>query len=552
MGEIILIIIVIIIAICIIIAINDRFFQNKNLVLWNFPLVWRVRYISHTLRPFIRQYFLDDNDFTNRIVIDWILNVSSWKSWYFSFDKFDSTSKLHSWENQMIHSSTPFNYDEMEVKYPTIWEKRKYPFTFNSYIYRSGMSLWSIGFEATSAMAAACSDTKAPFNTWEWWFSVHHIPRVKFKKERKFFKYKKIPKIYKILYALAPWPRLKNYVLELLWSILLEKWKKDLYLFCKEEFLFYTIDWKAPLEHFPKYEELTSEFWNIIFQIWSGLYWLKKHTGDRTIKFNWDRFKKVMSFCKAVEIKLAQWAKQSWWVLKAVKNTPTIAEIRWVEPYKDLIAPNRFPFYDKWKEKEFFEFIEKLSEKASSKPVWIKVVISDKSNIEPIIKEIAKNPKVWPDFITIDWWDWWSATAPMYLSVLFWKKIYEALKIVDKTLIEYKVRDKLKIFTAAKLYAPYMSARALALWADAIGNGRSIMIAGWCVRAWLCSWEYWDCPVWLTTMKKSKTRAYKQAWNKKVEQISNFIKAHNEGIIRISAIAWVKSPDLLWKEHIAK
>ena len=201
------------------------FFQTKNLVLANFPLIWRFRYLSHELRPFIRQYFLDDNDFVNRIAIDWILQVSSWKTGYFSFDKFDSSWKLHNWEFDMIHSATPLNGDETDVRFPLIWEKRKVPFQFWSYIYKSAMSLWAIGFEATAAMAAGCADTKAPFNTWEGWFAVHHIPRVDFSFEKKFFKYRKVSNLYKIIYSLTPWKRLKDYLEDILWKMYLPKGK---------------------------------------------------------------------------------------------------------------------------------------------------------------------------------------------------------------------------------------------------------------------------------------------------------------------------------------
>lgn len=552
MINLIYIIWTIVISVLVWIAIYDRYFQTKNLVYWNFPLVWRFRYVAHELRPFVRQYFLDDNDFTNRLVIDWILNVSAWKTGYFSFDKFDSSWKLHNWEFGMIHSSTPLNSDEMNVKYPLIWEKRKLPLQFWSYIYRSAMSLWALWFEATSAMAAGCADIDAPFNTWEWGFAIQHIPRVKFSFDRKYFKYKKIPKIFKLLYILAPWKRLKDHFEDLFWKFLIKKWRRDLYLFDYENFLFYAIDWEAPLEVFPKEWDKTKEFWNIIFQIGSSLYGLRKHTEDWSIEFNWNRFQKISSFCSAIEIKLAQWAKQSWGILKANKNTDTISEIRWIKPHIDLLSPNRFPFYNKWKEKEFFDFIEELSEKSSGKPVWIKLVISDSSNIEPIAKQLAKNPSIWPDFITIDWWDWGSWAAPIYLSIPFWKRIYEALEITNKILEKHKVRNNVKIFASAKLYTPYMSAKALALWADAIWNARSIMISAGCIRAWLCSWENWTCPVWLATMKKSKRRAYKQAWDKKIKWVTNFIHAHNKWLIQVSSIAWVDSPDKLNKKHLPK
>ncbi len=485
-------------------------------------------------------------------MIDWILHVASGKTGYFSFDKFDSARELHNGDFDMIHSATPLNQDETAPEFPLVGKKRKHPFQFQSYIYRSAMSLGALGFEATAAMAAGCADAKAPFNTGEWGFAIHHIPRVAFSPERKFFKSIYIPKIFKPIYVLTPGNRLKNRIIDIYKSMLIRDGKVDLYLFSKEHFCFYAIDWSAPLEVFPKPSELTDEFGHVILQVGSWLYGLKKHTTDWSIEFNWDRFKKITSFCRAIEIKLAQGAKQSGGILKAIKNTPTVAEIRGVEPGHDLISPNRFPFYNEGKEKEFFEFMNELSEKAGGKPIGCKIVISDAKNIEPLAKQIVKTPDIAPDFITIDGGDGGSGAAPIYLSTLFGKRIYAALEMANAILTENGVRDKVKLFAAAKLYTPFMSARAMAIWADAIGNARSIMISAGCIRAGHCSGEHGSCPVGIATMKKANRRAFQQAWDKKVKQISNFVHAHNHGLIQVAAIAGLKSPSLFTPEHLAK
>ncbi len=533
--------------------IYDRFFQSKNLVIGNFPVLGRMRYFFHEMRPFFRQYFGDDNAFAPRIIIDWILDVSSGRSGYFSFDKFDTTRTFHDGNHQMIHAANPINEDEMEVVYPTLGKTRKHPFPFNSYFYRSAMSLGAIGFEATSAMAAACADNRAPFNTGEGGLSIHHLPRLKFSFDQKFMKYKKVPKGFKIFYWFAPGKRIKTHVIDLLGSIFVGKKMRDLYLFSTKEFLFYTIDWEAPFSAFPKADELTDEFGHIIFQIGSGMYGLKKETKDKSFAFDWDRFQKITSFCRAVEIKLAQGAKQTGGILKANKNTSVVAKIRGVHEGIDLISPNRFPFYQKGGEKEFFDFIEEVSEKSGGKPVGAKIVISNASNIEPLAKELAKTPKgKGPDFFTIDGGDGGSGAAPLALGVLFGKKIFEALPITIKVLEKYKVRDRVKVLAAAKLYAPHMSARALALGADAIGNARSIMLAGGCIRSGFCSGEHRACPVGMATMKKSKRRIYAIAWKEKVAQIRNYLLAHNRGIIQVASICGVKSPSELTSYHVAQ
>lgn len=539
------------IALLVLVTLYDRFFQTKNLVLSNFPLLGRFRYFFHELRPFFRQYFGDDNAFTPRIIIDWILNVSGGKTGYFAFDKFDSTGKLNDRENLMIHAASPLNEDEMKPEFPVLGPEKKLPMAFNSYFYRSAMSLGALGFEATAAMAAACADIGAPFNTGEGGLAVHHIPRVKFSYDRKFFKYYKVSPAWKPLYYGLMAKRLKINFIDFLGKVGLGK-HRDLYLFDEKQFVFYTIDWEADLKHFPQPGELTDEFGHVIFQIGSGLYGLRKKTKDGSFDFDWDGFKKRASFCRAFEIKLAQGAKQTGGILKAKKNTPVVAEIRGMHPGIDLISPNRFPFYEAGKEKEFFQFMDQVSEAAGGKPVGCKIVISSEDNIEPLAVELAKTkPGKGPSFITVDGGDGGSGAAPIALSVLFGKKIYDAIPIVVKSLEKHKVRDRVKVLASAKLYAPHMSGRIMALGADAVGNARSIMIAGGCIRAGLCSGENGNCPVGLATMHPGKRKAYKQTWDAKVKQISNYIKAHNKGLIQVAAICGVPSPSKLAPKHVA-
>ncbi len=530
----------------------DRYLQRRNLVKANFPLVGRFRYLFHELRPFFRQYFGDDDAWSPRIIIDWILNVSEGRTGYFSFDKFDTTEHLHDGKGQMIHSSNPLNNEEMKPEYPLIGKKRNHPLQMNGYFYRSAMSFGSIGPEATQAMSKACLDAGAAFNTGEGSIAIHHLPGVKFSKTKKWLKFKKVPSSFKAIYKLLPGNRLKNDFVDLLGQLYLAKGMRDLFLFDDHKFVFYGINWNASLEDFPKPGEKDESFGNIIFQIGSGMYGLRKKTADGSFEFDFDRFAKASRLVSAIEIKLAQGAKQSGGILKAAKNTPALAEIRGVHPGIDLVSPNRFPFYDKGKEKEFFEFMQKLSDLAGGKPVGCKIVISNESSIEPLAKAIKAHPEIAPDFITVDGGDGGSATAPIALGVLFGKKIYEAIELVDQVLKKHEVRDKLKLFASSKLYAPHMSARAMALGADAVGNARSIMIAGGCIRAGVCSGEKATCPVGMATMNKSKRKAYAQAMEEKSRQIANYIKAHNKGLIQVAAICGVKSPSLLNKDHLVK
>lgn len=530
----------------------DGFIQSSKVITANYPFLGRFRFFFHELRPFFRQYFGDDDAFAPRIVIDRIRNVASGSSGYFAFDKFDTSIASGREQRQMIHGTAPRNDDEMQPVYPLIGEKRTYPMQFQTYFYRSAMSLWSLGFEATSAMAKACVLAGAAFNTWEGGLSVHHIPHVPFSYDKKFFRFKSLPKWTKIVYNLIPWIRLKNRWIERCGNYFSpELGDRDLFLFDTKYRLFYTIDRDAPLEVFPKPGELGPEYGQIIWQIWSGLYGLRhgEYSSDNPL-LDRDRFAKVASFVRAIEIKLAQGAKQTGGILKANKNTSTIAKIRGVNSGVDLHSPNRFPFYEEGKEEAFFGFLEEISKRSWWKPVWVKIVVSDESNIEPLARELSRSPGVGPDFITVDGGDGWSGAAPIALGMLFGRKIYESLLIVDGVLKRFGVRDRVKVFASSKLYAPHMSARSLALGADAVGNARSIMIAWWCIRAGLCSGEYGPCPIGMATMSKVKRRGYEQVWSEKVQQIKNYILAHNKGLIQVAAVAGLTSPHLLSKQHL--
>jgi hypothetical protein len=52
---------------------------------------------------------------------------------------------MHDGSQQMIHSATPLNVDELNPVYPILGEnRRKYPLAMSSYFYRSAMSLGAI------------------------------------------------------------------------------------------------------------------------------------------------------------------------------------------------------------------------------------------------------------------------------------------------------------------------------------------------------------------------------------------------------------------------
>ena len=308
--------------------------------------------------------------------------------------------------------------------------------------------------------------------------------------------------------------------------------------------LFHRINWDAPIEHFPK--EVPSDMADIILQLSSGLYGARDKNGN----FDPDRYEKTMRFCQMTEIKIAQGAKQTGGKLAGHKVTPAIAYYRNVEAYKDVFSPNRFPYANTIE--ELFDFIGTL-QKISDKPVGIKIVISDMENIEPFAIEIKRRIDAgddrYPDFISIDGGSGGSATAPIEMMERVGLSIRDSIYLVDKVLVDYGIRDEIKLVASGKVLTPDDIIVIMSLGADFIQIARGFMMSAGCIRARYCSGTTGHvCPVGLATQDKSKRKkyfVYKQA--KKVRNYHNNLLKSVKGML---AIMGLKSINQLNKNRI--
>lgn len=267
----------------------------------------------------------------------------------------------------------------------------------------------------------------------------------------------------------------------------------------------------------------------MIFQMSSGLYGVRDENGG----FSEDRYKKVMSLCKMTEIKLAQGAKQTGGKLIGSKVTPAIAYFRGVEPYKDLFAPNRFPYAQDIS--HLLDFVERL-QNLSQKPVGFKLVISSREHFEEYVKEIVKrkntNQGGIPDFITIDGGDGGSATAPIYLMDSVGFTLRDAVFIASEVLEQHGLKDDIKIVASSKILTPDDVIITLALGADMVGIGRGFMLSAGCIRARMCSGQgSHQCPVGLATQKRSLRRSY--LTYKQAQKVKNY---HNKLIAGVKTM----------------
>ncbi len=505
--------IIVILAICILIFawfIHDKYVQRKHQILVNYPIIGRLRFVFQEFREPFRQYFGDEKFYESMDKLDWVYAASRDKINYSSFSPSQPLSKP---KFMLRHTNIVLNDDEVENDFSVIFgEKQRKPFITKSMIARAPMSDGSISPEGTRAFVYGAKEGEFPINSGEGgltsnFFVTHSNYDNKYMKEVSGTAFEH--KIYKLSKILFNVPVAIDFYRKMVFKKDLEA---DTYVFNKEKECFYRPNWDASFDDFPK--EVPSDMPDIILQISSGLYGVRTKEG----KFDIERYKKQMSFCKMTEIKIAQGAKQTGGKLIASKVTPSIAYYRNIEANKDAFSPNRFPYANT--NEELFDFIGEL-QKASGKPVGIKIVISDYNNIVPIAKEIKRRVKLdlpYPDYISIDGGSGGSATAPLDMMERIGMDIRDALYLVDKVLKEYGVRDKVKISASGKILTPDDVIITLCLGADFVQIARGFMMSAGCIRARYCSGAGdHQCPVGLATQDIKKRKHY-------------FVKKHSSNV----------------------
>lgn len=199
---------------------------------------------------------------------------------------------------------------------------------------------------------------------------------------------------------------------------------------------------------------------------------------------------------KMFEIKLSQGAKPGkGGILPAVKVTPEVAAIRFIKPYQDSISPNRFP--EIGNVQELLDFIARIRT-LTGKPTGFKTVLGSYEWLDDLFKEILKRgPESAPDFITLDGSEGGSGAAPPGLMDYMGLPIAESLPVLIDTLVEYGLRDRIKVIAAGKLVTAADVAWALCVGADFINSARGFAFALGCIQALRCETNH--CPTGITT-----------------------------------------------------
>jgi len=263
-------------------------------------------------------------------------------------------------------------------------------------------------------------------------------------------------------------------------------------------------------------------------------------------ELNDEKLKEIAAYpqVKMFEVKLSQGAKPGkGGILPAVKVTREIAEIRGVTPHKDAISPNRHP--DIGSVSELLDFIEHVR-KISGKPTGFKTVLGSYEWLDELFIEIHKRGiEKAPDFITLDGSEGGTGASPLSLIDYMGLPINESLPVLVDTLIEYGLKDRIKVIAAGKLITPAEVAWALCVGADFINSARGFLLSLGCIQALRCHLN--TCPTGITTHNQRLQKGIDV--KTKAVRVGHYAKNMDHEVGIISHSCGVREPRELGRSH---
>ncbi|TKI68477.1 FMN-binding glutamate synthase family protein [Sulfurimonas crateris] len=529
--------------ISLVLFIYDRFIQREDQLLINYPLIGRMRYLFYLLRDPMRQYFGDEKFYESFDKVKWVYDSAERKAAYASFSPGQPQKSARlSIKNANCVLNTEDVSEEFGV---TFGEDSKHPFKAHSVLGRSAMSDGAISPEGTRAFSKGAYLGGFPINTGEGSLTSNFLYTHCYNpKNRDYLDVIEGTFFAKSVYLFVKFLLNASAAEKVYRHMVILSSDAESYLFDEEHKVCYRVNWRAPLEAFPK--EIPSDVPDIIFQIGSGLYGVRDDKGN----FDEQRYIKSMRFARMTEIKMAQGAKQTGGKLLADKVSESVAYYRGVEAHRDLFSPNRFP-YGKTLE-ELFDFMGRLKE-LSDKPVGVKIVISSKDTFleyaSLIKKRVEEGSRAYPDFITIDGGEGGSGAAPLEMMMTVGMVIAKALYIADMALKEAGVREKVKLIASEKVLTPDDAIVLFGIGADYVGIARAFMMSAGCIRARECSGAHGrHCPVGLATQDKKKRASF--LVEQKARNVASYHAQMIHGMQQLLAIMGVDHISKLNKSHL--
>jgi glutamate synthase domain-containing protein 2 len=282
---------------------------------------------------------------------------------------------------------------------------------------------------------------------------------------------------------------------------------------------------------------------DIVFQIGTA----KNGVRDLAGNLSDDKLREVAAHeqLRMFEIKLSQGAKPGkGGILPGAKVTEEIASIRGIQRGEDAISPNRH--LDISSNDDLINMIQHVRE-VTGKPVGFKAVIADETWLDDLFSNIyQRGSDAAPDFITVDGADGGTGAAPLPLIDDMGLPLRESLPMLANKLIEYGLRERVKIIASGKLITPADVAWALCLGADFCVSARGFMFSLGCIQALQCNKN--TCPTGITTHNPKLQRGLDPA--DKAERVASYAKNLCYEVGMIAHSCGVNEPRELARHHV--
>jgi hypothetical protein len=197
---------------------------------------------------------------------------------------------------------------------------------------------------------------------------------------------------------------------------------------------------------------------DIVFQIGTA----KNGVRDLEGNLNDDRLREIAAHpqVKMFEIKMSQGAKPGkGGMLPGAKVNAEIARIRGIQVGENAFSPNRH--LDIRNNDDLLNTIDRIRT-VTGTPVGFKTVIGSPTMLDDLFTTLHKRGvDAAPDFITVDGAEGGTGAAPMPLIDAVGLPLREALPLLVDKLVEYGLRERIKVVASGKLINPKEVAWAL-------------------------------------------------------------------------------------------
>ena len=281
---------------------------------------------------------------------------------------------------------------------------------------------------------------------------------------------------------------------------------------------------------------------DLVFQIGTAKYGVRDSEGN----LSEDKLREIAAHdqVRMFEIKMSQGAKPGkGGMLPGAKVSAEIASIRGIAEGQDSISPNGHE--DIGNVDELMEMIYRVRQ-VTGKPVGFKSVIGLDKWLKELFEKIHERGMDYaPDFITIDSADGGTGAAPQSLMDYMGLPLKRSLPLVSNMMIEYGVKDRIKLICSGKLINPSEIAWALAVGADFVTSARGFLFSLGCIQALQCNKN--TCPTGITTHNKKLQRGLVPA--EKSERVMHYAKNISKEVGIIAHSCGVREPRRLKRYH---